>query len=65
MTSSVSAPTSGGAKPDPSAEQRLRGRELQLAYGDRVVVDGLDIDVPDGTITAVIGPNGCGKSTVL
>ncbi len=44
---------------------RLQGRDLQLAYGDNVVVDGLDLDVLDGTVTAVIGPNGCGKSTLL
>lgn len=44
---------------------RLEARELQLAYGDTVVVDGLDIDILDGTVTAVIGPNGCGKSTLL
>ncbi|WP_246869002.1 ABC transporter ATP-binding protein [Saccharopolyspora sp. ASAGF58] len=45
--------------------QRLHASDLQLAYGDRVIVDGLDFDVVDGTITAVIGPNGCGKSTLL
>ncbi|TVT50699.1 ABC transporter ATP-binding protein [Amycolatopsis rhizosphaerae] len=44
---------------------RLRAQALKLAYGDRVVVDGLDLDVLDGTITAIIGPNGCGKSTLL
>jgi iron complex transport system ATP-binding protein len=44
---------------------RLEAHDLQLAYGDTVVVDGLDIDVLDGTVTAVIGPNGCGKSTLL
>ena len=44
---------------------RLQARGLQLAYGDTVVVDGLDLDVLDGTVTAVIGPNGCGKSTLL
>ncbi|MGH3565639.1 MAG: ABC transporter ATP-binding protein [Pseudonocardia sp.] len=44
---------------------RLEARDLQLAYGDNVVVDGLDLTVLDGTITAVIGPNGCGKSTLL
>jgi iron complex transport system ATP-binding protein len=46
-------------------QPRLAGRDLQLAYGDTVVVDGLDIDVLAGSITAVIGPNGCGKSTLL
>ncbi|MGH3885711.1 MAG: ABC transporter ATP-binding protein, partial [Pseudonocardiaceae bacterium] len=44
---------------------RLQAHDLQLAYGDNVVVDGLDLDVLDGTVSAVIGPNGCGKSTVL
>lgn len=44
---------------------RLQARDLQLAYGDNVVVDGLNLDVLDSTVTAVIGPNGCGKSTML
>ncbi|MCX6466709.1 MAG: ABC transporter ATP-binding protein [Pseudonocardiales bacterium] len=44
---------------------RLRAEGVRLGYGDAVVVDGLDLDVVDGTVTAVIGPNGCGKSTVL
>jgi iron complex transport system ATP-binding protein len=44
---------------------RLVARDLTLGYGDRVVVEHLDLDVLDGGITAVIGPNGCGKSTLL
>jgi iron complex transport system ATP-binding protein len=44
---------------------RLCARGLRLAYGDHVVIDGLDLDVPDGAVTAVVGPNGCGKSTLL
>ncbi|MFD4191762.1 MULTISPECIES: ABC transporter ATP-binding protein [Amycolatopsis] len=44
---------------------RLRAEGLKLGYGERLVVDGLDLDVLDGTITAIIGPNGCGKSTLL
>jgi len=44
---------------------RLRAEGIRLAYGETVVVDGLDLDVLDGTISAVIGPNGCGKSTLL
>jgi iron complex transport system ATP-binding protein len=49
----------------PSDTARLRAENLRLAYGDLVVVDGLDIDVLDRTVTVVIGPNGCGKSTLL
>ncbi len=44
---------------------RLSAEQVRLAYGDLVVVHGLDLDVLDGTMTAVIGPNGCGKSTLL
>lgn len=54
---------SPGTSPDPAI--RLRAEDLQVGYGDHVVVDALDLDVPDGSVTAVIGPNGCGKSTLL
>jgi iron-siderophore transport system ATP-binding protein len=38
---------------------------LRLAYDSRLVVDGLDLAVPPGRITAVVGANACGKSTLL
>ncbi len=44
---------------------RLQARGVTLGYGERVVVDHLDLEVVEGTVTAVIGPNGCGKSTLL
>ncbi|MGP3922707.1 ABC transporter ATP-binding protein [Streptomyces sp. 8N616] len=40
-------------------------RDLTLAYGDRTVVEGLDLAIPDGEVTVVVGPNACGKSTLL
>ncbi|MDX3188139.1 ABC transporter ATP-binding protein [Streptomyces sp. MN03-5084-2B] len=43
----------------------LRVQDLRVAYDDRVVIDGLDLDVPPGRITAIIGANACGKSTLL
>ncbi|HZG07147.1 MAG TPA: ABC transporter ATP-binding protein [Streptomyces sp.] len=44
---------------------RLSARDLTLAYEDRTVVDGLDLDIPDGRVTVIVGPNACGKSTTL
>jgi len=44
---------------------RLAAEGVRLGYGDRTIVDDLDLEIVHGTITTVIGPNGCGKSTLL
>jgi iron complex transport system ATP-binding protein len=44
---------------------RLAAEHVQLAYDDRVVVRDLDLQLTDGSFTAIVGPNGCGKSTLL
>ncbi|MFV2018115.1 ABC transporter ATP-binding protein [Micromonospora sp. LOL_023] len=44
---------------------RLQTRALRLGYGNQVVVPHLDLDIVDGSVTAIVGPNGCGKSTLL
>ena len=61
----ITSSASEASAPPADAPVRLRAEAVRLAYGDRVVVDGLDLEVFGGTITAVIGPNGCGKSTLL
>jgi iron complex transport system ATP-binding protein len=38
---------------------------VTLGYGDRTVVHSLDLDVPPGQITCIVGANACGKSTLL
>ena len=43
----------------------LTVRELQLWYGDKQALHGIDLDVYQNNITALIGPSGCGKSTFL
>lgn len=40
-------------------------QHIGVSYGDRVILKDLDAEVADGRITAVMGPNGCGKTTLL
>jgi iron complex transport system ATP-binding protein len=47
------------------SDQRLHGDDLCLAYDERVVADGLSVAIPDGSFTVIVGPNACGKSTLL
>lgn len=44
---------------------RLRGENLTLGYGKKIIARNLSVTIPDGHFTAIIGPNGCGKSTLL
>jgi iron complex transport system ATP-binding protein len=43
----------------------LRAQDVTLAYDGRVVARGLSVAVPAGGFTAIVGPNACGKSTLL
>jgi ABC-type cobalamin/Fe3+-siderophores transport system ATPase subunit len=47
------------------SQSRLRAHDLAVGYGDRRIIDGLDLAVPDGLFTVIVGPNACGKSTLL
>ncbi|UED86752.1 ABC transporter ATP-binding protein [Streptomyces profundus] len=44
---------------------RLSAKELRVGHGARDVLTDLDFDVPDAELTVIIGPNACGKSTLL
>jgi len=44
---------------------RLRAEGVTLRYDERVVSTGLSVDVPDREFTVIVGPNACGKSTLL
>ena len=43
----------------------LKAHDLTLTYGQRRVVDGLNISLPEGRVTMIVGANACGKSTLL
>lgn len=43
----------------------LRVDQLTVGYHDHVVLDELDLEIPTGAITAIVGANACGKSTLL
>ncbi|MFB2579923.1 ABC transporter ATP-binding protein [Herbiconiux sp. P15] len=43
----------------------LRAEDLSLGYDGRRIVEKLHLEVPDGATTVIVGPNACGKSTLL
>ncbi|MCZ4102687.1 ABC transporter ATP-binding protein [Streptomyces sp. H39-C1] len=44
---------------------RLTAEGLTLAYDERVIAEDLSVAIPDGSFTVIVGPNACGKSTLL
>lgn len=50
--------------PEPNPP-RLRAQRLRLGYRGRTISEDLSADIPVGSFTVIIGPNACGKSTLL
>src|SRR5690606_24957499 len=48
-----------------TTDRHLLAEHLSLGYHDREVITDLDLTVPPGRITAIVGANACGKSTLL
>ncbi|MDQ1122385.1 ABC transporter ATP-binding protein [Microbacterium trichothecenolyticum] len=48
-----------------TVERSLIAEELTLGYGDRTIVESLDLQIPAGRVTTIVGANACGKSTLL
>jgi iron complex transport system ATP-binding protein len=48
-----------------SMSSRLHAENLTLSYDQRVVAEGLGVQIPDESFTVIVGPNACGKSTLL
>lgn len=45
--------------------QGIALQQLSAGYHNRVVIDGIDLTIPQGRMTVLVGANGCGKSTLL
>lgn len=43
----------------------ITARGISVGYDGRRVIEGLDLELPAGQVTAIVGPNACGKSTLL
>jgi ABC-2 type transport system ATP-binding protein len=48
--------------PSPPA---IRATGLRKSFGDKLVLDGIDLEVPEGTVFSLLGPNGAGKTTTV
>ncbi|MFF3214105.1 ABC transporter ATP-binding protein [Streptomyces sp. NPDC002886] len=45
--------------------QRLTAQNVTLGYDQRVIAENLSVEIPDRSFTVIVGPNACGKSTLL
>lgn len=59
--SKVTAPVST----EPDAEPRLLATHATLGYDKRIISTDLSVSIPDESFTVIVGPNACGKSTLL
>ncbi len=50
---------------DPSHPPKIRMRDIHFSRGDRAIFDGVTIDIYPGKVTAIMGPSGTGKTTLL
>lgn len=57
-------PDDNSPTPKPKAV-KFHCRDVRVFYGQTEVLHGIDADIPDRGVTALIGPSGCGKSTFL
>jgi polar amino acid transport system ATP-binding protein len=61
--SAEGTPVPSGSKPGPGPKLVVEG--LVKRFGDRTVLDGIDLQVDEHQVVCLIGPSGSGKSTIL
>ncbi|MEV5439072.1 ABC transporter ATP-binding protein [Streptomyces sp. NPDC052682] len=58
-------PNTDGPQNKRSTVNRLSAQDVTLAYDQRVIAEQLSVEIPDHSFTVIVGPNACGKSTLL
>ncbi|MEW2418837.1 ABC transporter ATP-binding protein [Streptomyces sp. NPDC046866] len=53
------------SNPRSTPVQRLTAQNVTLGYEQRVIAENLSVEIPDHSFTVIVGPNACGKSTLL
>ncbi|MEU0199362.1 MULTISPECIES: ATP-binding cassette domain-containing protein, partial [unclassified Streptomyces] len=61
-TSVMSTSSERDGRPSPAAVSAVG---LRKSYGDKTVLDGIDLHIPTGSVFALLGPNGAGKTTAV
>ena len=49
----------------PTDNAKMSARNVEVFYGGKQALNGIDLDIPEHNVIALIGPSGCGKSTFL
>ncbi|MGA7614503.1 MAG: phosphate ABC transporter ATP-binding protein PstB [Thermoanaerobaculia bacterium] len=57
--------TSASPAPQSAAAPKIEVKDFDFYYGPAKVLHGIDLEIPENEVTALIGPSGCGKSTFL
>ena len=65
METTIAPPMPVAAATAPVGETKIQARDVNVFYGDKQALFGVNLDMADRAVTALIGPSGCGKSTFL
>ena len=66
VTSAATAASTQVPRPaDAHNPPKIVVRDFNFFYGEAKVLHGIELDIPEKQVTALIGPSGCGKSTFL